>query len=215
VAETVAEHLAARGPRREVPADAERVAELILNLLQQCRLADASYGILQAERGPAWKATPPTCDFVVRQQAEGDSVLRTGVLVLTESRATAIAGYLRRLATEDQPFDRLFLITEEGVGLPLGPRGQEYLQELQQKTAVQLHTVEMSFAEYCALSALRAAVRKARNGALAANGERVTEAEAIASHHRQQRYAASRFLSAMLFDSPPTVLIRRAPAMSE
>jgi hypothetical protein len=214
IAGVVDEHLAARGSRREAPADAERVAELILNLLQQCRAADPGYGVLQAERLPAWKAAPPACDFVVRQQAEGNAVLRTGVLVLTASRATAIAGYLRRLTTEDQPFDRLFLITEEGVGLPLGPRGQEYLQELQQRTAVQLHTVEMTFAEYAGMSALRSAVRKARNGALAADGERITEAEAVASHHRRHRYVASRFLSALLFDSPPTELIRRSPALA-
>jgi hypothetical protein len=216
VAAAVADHLAARGTRREVPADAERVAELILNLLQQCRAADPAYGVLQAERVPAWKATRTACDLVLRQQAEGGAALRTGVLVLTASRATGIVGYLRRLAEEEQPFDRLFLIPEEGVGLPLGPRGQEYLRELQERSSVQLHTLELGFAEYAGMASLRAAVRQARGGTLlAGEGDRVSEAEVIASHHRRQRYQASRFLSALLFEAPPAELPRPAPALAQ
>jgi len=211
----IAEYLAARAPRRELPADAEQIAELVLNLLQQCIVADAGYGVIQTERVPTWKATPAACDLVVRQQADGEATLRTGILVLTGSRATAIAGYLRRLTTESQPFDRLFLITEERVGLPLGPRGLEYLQELQQRSSVQLHTLELTVAEHTELSALRSVVRHARGGTLTVDGERVTEAEAIASLHRQQRYLASHFLSAILFDAPPTELIRQAPVMTQ
>jgi hypothetical protein len=168
--------------------------------------------VVSAERIPAWKATPPACDLVLCQKTDGN--MRTGILVLTASRATAIASYLRRLATEEQPFDRLFLITEEGVGLPVGERGQEYLQELQQRTAVQVYTLEMSFAEHANLSALRVAVRQARNSMLTADNVRVTEAEAIASHHRQQRYVASRFLSTLLFDAPATPLHPPAGALA-
>jgi hypothetical protein len=215
VAAFVADYLATRGPRSELPADAEQIAELILNLLQQCVAADRGYGVLQAERVPSWKATPTACDLVVRQQADGNATLRTGVLVLTGSRATAIAGYLRRLTTEAQPFDRLFLITEERVGLPLGPRGLEYLQELQQRSSVQLHTLELTASEHTELSALRAAVRQARGGTLATDGARISEAEAIASHHRRQRYLASHFLSAILFDAPPTELLRQVSAITQ
>jgi hypothetical protein len=215
LAGVIADYLSARTPRRELPADAEQVAELILNLLQQCVTADAGYGVIQAERVPSWKATPTACDLVVRQQADGDAVLRTGILVLTGNRATAVAGYLRRLTTESQPFDRLFLIAEEGIGLPLGPRGLEYLQDLQQRTSVQLHTLDLNITEHTELSALRVSVRQARGGTLSADGEQITEAEAIASHHRQQRFLASRFLASILFDAPPTELLRRAPAMTQ
>jgi hypothetical protein len=215
VAASIGDYLTARASRRELPADAEQVAELILNLLQQCHTADAGYGVLQAERVPSWKATPTACDLVVRQQAREDVSLRTGVLVLTGNRATAIAGYLRRLTTESQPFDRLFLITEERVGLPLGPRGLEYLQELQQRTSVQLHTLELTIEDHSELSALRATVRLSRSGSLVADGGRVSEIEVITSHHRQQRYLASRFLSAILFDAPPTELLRRSTSMSQ
>jgi hypothetical protein len=214
-AAAISAYLAARGPRRELPADAEQVAELILNLLQQCRAADKGYGVLHAERVPSWKAAPTACDLLVRQQAEGDATLRTGILVLTGNRATAIAGYLRRLTTEPQPFDRLFLITEERVGLPLGPRGLEYLNDLQQRTSVQLHTLELTVADHADLSSLRAVVRQARGGTLSVDGDRLSEATVIASHHRQQRYLASRFLSSILFDAPPTELIRRAAALTQ
>jgi hypothetical protein len=203
------EYVAARGPRKELPSDAEQIAELILNLLQQCVMADKGYGVIAAERMPSWKAAPTACDLVVRQHAEGDAVLRTGILVLTGSRATTIAGYLRRLATEQQPFDRLFLIVEEGVGLPLGPRGMEYLQDLQQRSSVQLHTLVLTVAEHAELSALRSIVRQARGGTFTVDGDRVTDATVIASHHRQQRYLASHFLSAILFDAPPTELLRQ------
>jgi hypothetical protein len=210
VASVISEYVAARGNRQELPADAEHIAELILNLLQQCVKADKGYGVIAAERVPSWKATPTACDLVVRQHAEGDAILRTGILVLTGNRATAIAGYLRRLATEPQPFDRLFLITEEHVGLPLGPRGLEYLKDLQQRSAVQLHTLELSVTEHAELSALRSIVRQARGGTFSVDGDRVTEATVIASHHRQQRYLASHFLSAILFDAPPTELLRQS-----
>ncbi len=210
-AAAIGDYLTARGPRRELPADAEQVAEVILNLLQQCHSADQGYGILQAERVPSWKATPTACDLLIRQQADGEATLRTGVLVLTGNRATAIAGYLRRLTTEAQPFDRLFLISEERIGLPLGPRGLEYLQELQQRTSVQLHTLELSAADHAELSALRAVARQARGGTLSVDGDRLSEPAVIASHHRQQRYLASRFLSSILFDAPPTELLRIAP----
>ncbi len=203
VAAAFAADLAGRVPRAEVPADAEQVADLILNLLLQCRAADPGYGVLQVERVTAGKAA---CDLVVRQQAEGGDSLRTGVLVLTASRATAMAGYLRRLATETQPFDRLFLITEERVGLPLGPRGQEYLQELAQRSSVLLHTLELAASGHAELSALRAVVRQARDGTLTADGAPVTEEDVIASHHRQRRYAASALLAALLFDSPASEL---------
>jgi hypothetical protein len=211
VAAALTDYVTSRAHPRELPADAEQVGELILNLLQQCHAADAGYGVLQAERVPTWKAAPAACDLVVRQQAEGDAILRTGILVLMANRATAVAGYLRRLVAENQPFDRLFLITEERVGLPLGPRGLEYLHELQQRSAVQLHTLELTADEYAELCAMRAVVRQARGGSMAVDGERITEPEAIASHHRRQRYLASRFLSAILFDAMPTELLRQIP----
>jgi len=203
VAAAVADYLASRAPSRELPADGEQVAETILHLLQQCQSADPEYGIVQAERVPAWKAAPAACDLVVQQHAEGDALLRTGVLVLTASRATAIEGYFRRLATEVQPFDRLFLVTEPRPG----PRALEYLKEAQQRSTVQLHALELAPEEYAELSGLQAAVRQARGGSLSVQGERVTEAEVIASHHRRERYLASSFLSTILFDAPSEELL--------
>jgi hypothetical protein len=215
IGQAITDYLAARPQPRELPSDAEQVGELILNLLQQCHSVDKGYGVVQAERVPTWKATPAVCDLVVRQQADGNAILRTGILVFTANRATAIAGYLKRLATETQPFDRLFLITEEHVGLPLGPRGMEYLQDLQQRSSVQLHTLELTADEHAEMAAMRAVVRQARGGSLTVDGERITEAEAIASHHRRQRYLASRFLAAILFDALPTEIFRQTPAMSQ
>lgn len=212
VAEALAAYLAAQPLRRELNADAEQIAELLLGILNQCRVADSGYGVLQVECVPAWKAAPPACDLIVRQWAAGDVVLRTGILVLTASRAAAMASFLRRLATEVQPFDRLFLITEERQGLPMGPRGMEYLDELQERTAIALFTLELTQADYLGLAALRAVVRQARADALTAAGERILESDAIASHHRQQRYQAARCVAAILFDAPSSELRRKMAA---
>ena len=45
---------------------------------------------------------------------------RTGVLFLTAVSATSATGFLRRLTEESRPLQRLFLVTDARVKLPLG-----------------------------------------------------------------------------------------------
>jgi hypothetical protein len=210
VAAAVEDFLAARPTRPDGPADAEQVAELILNLLQQCQAADPGYGVLRAERVPPWKAATAACDVILRQQADGDATLGTGILVVTADRQASLANHLRRVANEPQPFDRLFVVAADGAELPgLDGTGEG------QRCPVSIHERELAEAEYAELSALRAAARQARGGTLTAGGVRVTEAEVIASHHRQQHYLASGFLSAILFDPQPSGVPVRASAAAQ
>jgi hypothetical protein len=106
---------------------------------------------------------------------------------------------LRRLAEDPDRPERVVLVTDRRQPLPLGPRGREYLNELEQRGPARFRQVDLSFAEYAALDALQAVVGLARTGDLEVaypSGQRrtVSAAEVIASHHRRQRYLAQPLL---------------------
>jgi hypothetical protein len=140
---------------------------------------------------------------VVQQFPESGPAVRTGVLALTANNATSTAGFLRRLLEDTRPLDRVLLITDERVGMPLGDRGQEYLNDLKQGGSQRFRTLELTVLEYMDLSALNAVIDLARANDLEieprpGQSVPVTAPEVIDSHHRRGRFLANRLLRELL-----------------
>ncbi len=206
VDEKIAEHR--DGRLREpgaLPPDADHLAGLLFALLEQCRDAGHLGGVQDVERlPPPRRGSRPTYDLAVLQtRPEGGPPLRTGVVVVTAPSATSVAGFLRRLWEDSRPLDRVVLVTDERVGLPLGDRGQEYLENLCRGRRDRFRVVEVSLREYAELEALQQVSRRARAGDLEieprpGQARPVAEREVLDSHRRRGRYLGSRLLSALL-----------------
>ncbi len=204
VEERVAEHRDGRLHQPEtLPPDADRLADLLFGLLQQCRDAGHVGGVQDVERlPPPRRGARPTYDLALRQsRPEGGSLLGTGVVVVTAPNAVSVAGFLRRLWEDSRPLDRVVLVTDERVGLPLGGKGHEYLQDLRRGGRFQV--VELGLREHAELEALHLVARQARAGYLEieprpGQARPLREREVIASHQRRGRYLASRLLAVLL-----------------
>jgi hypothetical protein len=209
VDEKVAEHR--DGRLREpgaLPPDADHLAGLLFGLLEQCRDADHLGGVQDVVRLPApRRGTRPTYDLTVLQtRPEGGPPWRTGVVIVTAPNAISVAGFLRRLWEDSRPLDRVVLVTDERVGLPLGGRGHEYLQEL--RRGRRFRAVELALREYAELEALHQVARRARAGDLeieprAGQVRPVLEREVLESNRRRGRYLASHLLAALLETPQP------------
>jgi hypothetical protein len=208
VDELLAEHRQQR--QREpggLPADADRLVAVLDDLLTQCREA-REYGVLEVKRLPPPRpGARPTYDLSLRQRLPGsaldEDVRCTGVLIVTAANATSVAGFLRRLLEDARPLDRVVLVTDERIGLPLGERGREYLETLQRRGPDKFRTYELPFEEYAGLEALQAVVRAAPGGNVeielrSGRARKVTQEEVVASHVRRRRYLASPLVCELL-----------------
>jgi hypothetical protein len=181
-------------------------------LLAQCRQAEL-YGVQEVNQvAPPRKGTRPTYDIWLRRQRADGRTETTGVVVVMEENANAVTGFFRRLLEDDRPLDRVVVVSDARVGLPLGERGQELLERLAQRGPERFAHLELSFAEYVELEALQKAGAEARGGNIeveARPGEvrSVALEEVVASHHRQGRYLASRLLRELLGPPPASEVV--------
>jgi hypothetical protein len=205
VEETLATHRAERA--REpggLPADAARLLGVLVGLLEQCRDADHLHGVLDVERlPPPRRGVLPTYDLALRQHLGEGAVISTGVLLLAAEHATSVAGFLRRAREDTRPLDRVVLVTDERVGLPLGERGREHLEQLRERGPDRFRLIELTFAEYAELEALQVVVRQAGAGDVEVElrpgvARAVRPEEVVASHERQGRYRNCRLLRVLL-----------------
>ncbi len=197
---------AVRADPQTLPPDADRLASLVHDLLMQCR-EQAPIAWLRRIPPPRRGARPSYDLEIVHQGPNNGPGARTGVLFLTAVSATSATGFLRRLTEESRPLQRLFLVTDARVKLPLGNRGAELLKQLQEKPGLLFEQRELPLAELADLDALWAAVLAARSGDLEAEPRPgrtrpVSEREVIESHHRHGRYLACQLLRDLL-SSPP------------
>ena len=151
-----------------LPADADHLAGVVRSLLDR---SAAMTGIATASGKWSACAPPknarPTYHLSLRQRDSGASAdTRTGVLFLMERSPTSVAGFLRRLLAGWNSFDRVVLVTQEQVGLPLGQAGNDYLDDLRQHGPQRFQTLELTFAEQVELEALQRVVGLAKSGNL-------------------------------------------------
>jgi hypothetical protein len=206
VAEKMAEHTAQRLAKPQtLPPDADHLSGLVATLLEQCRQANPSYNVLQVERSAETRrGQRPVYDLLVRQRGPhaGEQVHAGLIFLATASAQTATAA-LRRLAKDMEAPERVLLILDERLPLPLANRGREYYDLLRQRGLSHFYHLELPFEQYAELDALQAVVGLARAGDLEielppGQTRRVSEKEVIDSHHRQGRYAESVLLRAVL-----------------
>jgi type II secretory pathway predicted ATPase ExeA len=195
-----------------LPPDGDHLAGLVFSVLSQLRSVDPTSPLLNVSRVPAPRAgARPAYDLSLqlRGTSPGEMVT-TGVLMLTATNAYSVQGFLRRLSEDARPLDRLLLVTDARVGLPLGVRGKEYLDQLRQSGSPHFRRYELGRQEYGELEAMQRVVGLARSGDLEIErpggpARTVSEGEAVQALHRLGRYAASPLLGelVMLKHGPP------------
>jgi hypothetical protein len=179
----------------DLPPDGDRLASVLFDLLGQCQSTRVPSELVQVKRlAPPRPGAQPTYHVHVQTQTPG-GLQTTGVLVLTVRNAISAAAFLRRLLEDARPLDRVLLVTDARVGLPLGERGQEYLTALESQSSPELVRVNLSLAEVVELEALHAVFGRARSGDVEievrpGKPRAVSTAEVIASNARQGRYLA-------------------------
>jgi hypothetical protein len=186
-----------------LPADAGNMAGLVEALLRQC--LDGPYRLQRVDRPDRVKSGRlPTYHLVLCSQGGDDgSPVHTGVAFVATGNAVSMAAALRRLVDDPQPPHRVVVVCEERLPLAAGPKGGEYLESLQARGPGRFQSVQLTFGEYAEMDALQAVVGEARTGDLEVDlpggrTRRVSEEEAVASHHRQNRYRSHRLLAALL-----------------
>jgi hypothetical protein len=207
VEQKLAEQTAFR--RREpntLPPSEDNLLGLVYELLRQCLGHEDQYRLLQVRTvAPLKSGARPPYDLLVGQHRGDEGPAQVGVRFLTATNANSATTSLRRLVEDPDRPDHVLLVTDERQPLPLGPRGQEYHDELKQRGPERFREVALSFADYVALDGLQAVIGLARGGDLEVEfptGKRrpLREADVIASHHRRQRYLAHPLLRELLGD---------------
>jgi len=210
VAQKVAEQAALR--QREphtLPPSEDNLLGLVNELLRQCLTQADRYALAEVRLLPPRKSgTLLPYDLLVCQRRGDEGTGQVGVRFVTAANGNSATASLRRLVEDPDRPERVLLVTDERQPLPVGPRGREYLDELEQRGPARFRHVELPFAEYAALDALQAVVGLARTGDLEVAyppGQRraVSAAEVCASHHRQQRYLAQPLLRELLGHKDP------------
>jgi hypothetical protein len=129
-----------------------------------------------------------------------------------------MSAFLRRLAQDTQPPERLFLIADERRPLDPATAGREYLEKLQQRHGDRFVRPVLTFDQYAELDALQATIGLAKSGDLeielpAGRSRRVVEAEVVASHLRKQRYSAHPLLKLLLDPEQAPAWTHQPPAL--
>jgi hypothetical protein len=129
--------------------------------------------------------------------------VRTGVLCLVTDSATSAAAALRRVVNDRDPPDRVLLVTDARLPLPLARKGNEYFERLRRRDPERFRHVKLSLRQYAELDALQEVVGAARSGDLEVElpGGRsvpVREQDVIASNVRRRRYQSAAVLREVL-----------------
>jgi hypothetical protein len=190
-----------------LPADADHLAAVLAEILT--RFCEPRYDLAEVMRvPPPRRGTPPTYHLSLRRRVMGGEK-DTGVLVMATGAATAAAGFLRRLCQESRPLDRLVLVTDERTGLPLGDRGKEYLEELQQRGPERFLVMDLTFSEHAELEALAEVLARAKSGDIEVDApdqtsQRVSAGEVVASPVWRKRALEHRLLRELVAEASAT-----------
>lgn len=170
-----------------LPADAGNLLGLTTELLQQCVGRGRDYSLVKVD--PQAKRM---ADLIVHERIGNASVQDHIVFVVTGSKQRATV-QLRKLLNSPGADHRILVTDEDRAPLLVGPKGEEYLAELQQLGPRVFTHVKLKFEHYAQLDALMSVVGQARSGDLEIEpvpGQvvPVTEDQVIDSYHRHDRY---------------------------
>ncbi len=203
VNEQRAERLAYRQKEpHTLPPDEDRLIRLLADLLGWLRDQVPSLGLTQVEQMDPRGPMLPSHQLVVIRQLPGGGSLRTGVVALATANKKTNTNALRRLLQGAGVVDRQLLVGDRRVGLPLGPKGQAYLRQLEEQRPQQFLTLEITLDDYAEVDALHSVIGLARSGEVeievAGQSRPVTPEETITSLFRQGWVQDSQLLGIVL-----------------
>jgi hypothetical protein len=181
--------------------DAHNFAGLTEQLLRHCLRRDG-YALESIDRPKPQAGRMATYDLILATPAAAPlHPVHTGLVFVATDSATSAAGYLRRIKEDQARPERVVLIFDKRMPIPLGAAGQEYMQWLQnqawfESTVLEFHDVAM-------LDALRAVVGQAKAGRIELDlpdgrTHTVTEGEVVDSYHRANRFRTHALLKRLL-----------------
>jgi hypothetical protein len=185
--------------------DADRLAGVLHDILQHFR-APASDLVAVERIPPPRRGAAPAYHLSLRRKADSQET-NTGVLVMATGAAVSVAAFLNRLRQNAQPLDRLVLVTEERIGMPLGDKGEEHLEALRQRGPGSFLPVELTFGEHADLEALSAILGRAKAGDLEIEPpgqppEKISVEEVITSPTWRDRALEHRLLNELVSTKP-------------
>jgi hypothetical protein len=203
LADLVAERRAQ--PHLLLPADGDRLLPLVHSLLGECRPRD--YPVAQVWRPAAGRSSSaPTYHLMIQQPAGADGrQLGIGITFVVTDSGNSATAFLRRLANDNQPPDRVILVTDARLPLSKAGKGGDYFNDLFRRGPDRFRHIELSVEDYAYLDGLYAVVLLARSGDLeleAVPGQRrqLSADDVFQSHHRRQRFRASRLLGQLFVE---------------
>lgn len=191
-----------------LPPDAGNLAALVECLLKYCQGENLPYTFQTVERVKGVSGRLPTYDLLVSERGERDGRnVKTGLVFVTNMGLSATAA-LRRMVEDQKPPEHRLLVTDhERRPLHVGAQGREYSRRLEKLGRDRFHHLRIDFEQYARLDALHEVIGMARTGNLVIEAppgipRHVTEAEAIASHHRKDRFRQHVLLRPLLTEDP-------------
>jgi hypothetical protein len=205
IEEQIAQHRLQPG---SLPPDAGNLAGLVESLLDQCSSDGLPYTFRGVERTRKTRGKLPPYDLLVRERRDPDGrEVRTALSFVSNVGVSATLA-LRRLLDDDKSIDHRILATDqERRPLKVGAQGAEYYRALEKLGPGRFEHIELDFAQYARLDALRGVIGMARSGDLEIEAPRgtirpVSEAEVVASHHRRDRFREHPLLRPLLTEEP-------------
>jgi hypothetical protein len=184
-----------------LPPDADNLASLTFELLQRCK-GDSRYTLREVSRP---KVRKPAAYQIVAKEQRGDGLMVSdGLTFVTADHGKGFQAALARMVEDAHPPDHRILVTdEERRPFRVGPKGREAYDKLCKLGTSRFLHVKLTFASYAELDSMMGVLGAARVGDLEVEHPRgkayvVSEAEVVASLHRQGHFLAHPLLRELL-----------------
>jgi hypothetical protein len=190
--------------RASLPPDADNLANLTYRLLAEVK-GHTGYTLVGIDRVAAKKRAPAPAYQLVATEKRADGVLVTsGVTFLCAPNGKGVWAPLSRVADDEQPPDHRILVTDdERRPLKLGGAGKAAYDKLCKAGRERFLHIRLAFPGHAELDSLVGLLGAARSQDLEVEHPRgqyrkVTEAEVVASFHRQSLLLAHPVLRELL-----------------
>jgi hypothetical protein len=196
--------------RGTLPADAANLLGLTRQLLEQCRNRPELYSLAAVDIGGKHDV-----GLIVREDHRSSVRTNAVQFIVTGSKISA-ASQLRKLLSCDADY-RVLVTDHERYPLPLGPKGQEYFNLLDQlnsgesippnPNARKFTHMKLSFKDYATLDAMISVISEAQSRDLeimlpSREMVEVKPDQVIQSYHRTKRYVEHPLLRIFLTELP-------------
>lgn len=191
-----------------LPPDSNNLLGLVLALLKQCLNREADYTIRDIRIASAPKGQKPAVDLIVEEAERGsEEQKRTGIKFIVSGSAHSNFFAIERLHMAQDKHDHLLLVTDRRRGIPLGDKGKDVLRRLTELGPHRFQHFDLELREIAELDALLSVSGDARSRDLEiehplGTTRSLSEADVVASHHRQDRFRKHTLLCELLTEAP-------------